>query len=151
MSDLHFHVKVKSQNKTKSIAQTRGFSMIIDEPGDLNGTNAGANPVEYVLASLGGCLNVVCHLVADEMSISLEGLEIDLEGDLNPGRFSGKSQEERAGYKEIRVRIKPDTKADESQLHKWLEEVESRCPVSETLTNGTPVLIALGVEDLSLH
>ncbi|MFZ7130895.1 MAG: OsmC family protein [Eubacteriales bacterium] len=144
MSDLQFHVKVKSDNATKSIAQTRGFAMIIDEPGELGGTNAGANPVEYVLAALGGCLNVVGHLVAKEMELTFNGMEIDLEGDLNPGKFSGKSQVERAGYKEIRVRIKPDTDADENQLQSWLREVENRCPVSDTITNATTVLIALG-------
>lgn len=144
MPDMQFSVKVKSENKTKAIAQTRGFSMIIDEPGEFGGTNTGANPVEYVLAALGGCLNVVCHLVAKEMGMNLQRVEIDIEGDLNPAKFSGHSQDERAGYKEIRVKIKPETNAEVKQLQEWLYEVETRCPVSETISNGTSVIVKLG-------
>jgi len=46
--------------------------MTIDEPDNLGGTDAGANPVEYLLAALSGYLNVVGHLVAREMGINLK-------------------------------------------------------------------------------
>lgn len=143
MPTLKFGVKAWSENPTKAVVEVRGFKMVIDEPESLGGTNDGANPVEYLLAALAGCLNVVGHIVAKEMGFNLRGIELELEGDLDPAKFSGKDTDERAGYKEIRVRIKPDADADEETLKKWLEAIESRCPVSDNIANPTPVKITL--------
>jgi len=143
MADMTFRVNAQSENPTKTVVKARTFQMIIDEPADLGGTNDGANPVEYVLAALSGCLNVMCHVVAQEMNINLRGVEIKLAGKLNPDKLFGKETSDRAGYKEISVEINPDTDADRETLEKWLEVVESRCPVSDNLNNPTPVQIKL--------
>ena len=144
MSIIKFGVNAKSENGTKTVVVTRGFKMTIDEPENMGGTNGGANPVEYLLAALSGCLNVVGHLVAREMGFKLNGLELVLEGDLDPSKFSGKSMDGRAGYSEIRVTLKPNTDADKETLDKWLKAVESRCPVSDNISNPTPLHIVLG-------
>ena len=144
MTSIKFAVTAKSENNTKTIVETRGFKMTIDEPEALGGTNEGANPVEYILAALSGCLNVVGHLIASEMGFKLNGLEIVLEGDLDPAKFTGKSMDGRAGYSEIRVTLKPDSDADKETLDKWIKVVESRCPVSDNISNPTPLHIVLG-------
>jgi len=144
MASIKFGVTAKSENNTKTIVETRGFKMTIDEPETLGGTNGGANPVEYILAALSGCLNVVGHLVASEMGFKLNGLELVLEGDLDPAKFTGKSMDGRAGYSEIRVTLKPDSDADKETLDKWVKVVESRCPVSDNISNPTPLHIVLG-------
>jgi uncharacterized OsmC-like protein len=143
MADISFSVKAHRENPTKTVVKARSFQMIIDEPADLGGTNDGANPVEYVLAALSGCLNVMCHVVAQEMNFKLRGVEIQLAGKLNPDKLFGKETSDRAGYKEITVEINPDADADRATLEKWLETVESRCPVSDNLNNPTPVHIKL--------
>ena len=144
MSIIKFGVNAKSENGTKTLVVTRGFKMTIDEPENMGGTNGGANPVEYLLAALSGCLNVVGHLVAREMGFNINGLELVLEGDLDPAKFSGKSMDGRAGYSEIRVTMKPNTDADKETLDKWIKAVESRCPVSDNISNPTPLHIVLG-------
>jgi uncharacterized OsmC-like protein len=144
MPDLIFNAKAKSENPTKTMVETSCFKLTIDEPESLGGTNDGANPVQYLLASLGGCLNVMGHLIAKEMNFNLKCLEINMEGDLNPAKLFGQQTEDRAGYKEIRVIIKPDADADRETLEKWLNTIESRCPVNDNLTNPTPVKISLG-------
>ncbi|NLJ24202.1 MAG: OsmC family protein [Firmicutes bacterium] len=140
---LKFAAKASSANPTKTVVTARNFQIIIDEPKDLGGTDDGANPVEYVLGALAGCLNVVGHVVAKEMNMPLNGLSIELEGDLDPAKFMGKSAKERAGYQEIRVKITPDTTADIETLGQWLAAIEERCPVSDNLQNPTPVKITL--------
>ena len=139
MPKFNFSVKAASENDTKTVVETRGFKIIVDEPENLGGSNAGANPVEYVLAAFAGCLNVVGHIVAKEMGFVVKGISIDLEGDLDPAKFMGQDVTTRAGYEEIRVKITPETDADESTLEKWLEVIESRCPVSDNISNATPV------------
>ena len=144
MPDIKFGVTANSESSTKTAVTARRFTMIIDEPQNLGGTDHGANPVEYLLAALSGCLNVVGHLVAGEMGFELNGLEFDLQGDLDPAKFSGQSANGRAGFKDIRVTIKPNTDADRETLEKWLQTIESRCPVSDNIANLTPVHLELG-------
>jgi uncharacterized OsmC-like protein len=143
MADLKFSVSAKREGPALVRVQARNFSMYVDEPANLGGSDKGANPVEYLLGALAGCLNVVANLVASEMNIELRGMTIEAEGDLNPGRFSGKSMEERAGFKQIRVTLNPDLQADEAAKRKWLETIEQRCPLNDNLTNPTPVKITL--------
>lgn len=143
MPDVKFSAKASSENETKTVVKTRKFEMIIDEPENLGGTNEGANPVEYMLGALAGCLNVVGHLVAKEMGFNIENLNIGLEGTLDPAKFSGQSEEGRAGYKEINVELDVDTDADKEMLKKWIEIIEERCPVSDNLANETPVNLSI--------
>jgi uncharacterized OsmC-like protein len=126
------------------VVKARNFQITIDEPASLGGSDMGANPVEYVLAAVSGCLNVVGHLVASEMGFTLNALTIEAEGDLDPARFQGKSMADRAGYKEIRIHLKPNANVDSGTLQKWMSTVGDRCPVSDNLKNATPVKITLG-------
>ncbi|PCH77355.1 MAG: osmotically inducible protein C [Flavobacteriaceae bacterium] len=141
MPDLKFRVKAKSVNATKTIVKARGFEMIVDEPAGLGGTDEGANPVEYILAAYAGCLNVMAHVCAPEFGITLRGVEIDLQGNLNPNRLFGKSFEDRAGYKGIKVVLKADCDADDATLDLWIKDVVNRCPVGDNLKNTTDIVI----------
>ncbi|SMB87141.1 Uncharacterized OsmC-related protein [Desulfonispora thiosulfatigenes DSM 11270] len=145
MPTLKFAVKAHSENPTKTVVEARNFKIIVDEPNNLGGTDSGPTPVEFLLAALAGCLNVVGHVVAKEMKFELKGMELEIEGNLDPAKFMGKSNKERAGYKELRVSINPDVDVDVDQetLDKWLAAVEARCPVSDNLGNITPVKISL--------
>lgn len=143
MSDLKFRVSAKSANPTKTIVKARGFEMIIDEPEALGGTNEGPNPVEVVLAAFSGCINVMAHLIAQEMNFELRGVEIKMSGNLNPNRLFGKSFDERAGYKGIEVSIEPDCDASPEVLEEWMKAIKDRCPVSDNLSNETPVSLTL--------
>jgi uncharacterized OsmC-like protein len=137
--DLKFSISATSETPTRVQVKARSFTMYVDEPPQLGGEDKGANPVEYLLAALAGCLNVVGHMVGKEMNMQLDGLAINIEGVLNPAKFQGKSNAERAGYKEINVTIEAKTNAPEDVLKKWIETVESRCPVSDNIANPTPV------------
>ncbi|HPF16230.1 MAG TPA: OsmC family protein [Thermotogota bacterium] len=143
MPNAKFSVHAESENPTKVTVTAGKFKMIIDEPPNLGGTDDGANPVEYVLAALAGCLNVVGKMVAKEMGFAINALSFDLEGELDPAGFMGKSKNVRPGYQHIRVTIDVDSNADDQTLQKWLETIETRCPVSDNLTNTTPVKISL--------
>jgi len=141
MADLKFRIKARSENATKTIVKARNFEIIVDEPEDLGGTNAGANPVELVLAAYSGCLNVMAHIVAGEMNMNLNSVKIDMVGNLNPDKLFGKPTEDRAGYKGIKVTIKPDTDADTETINTWISQVKERCPVGDNLKNNTDIEI----------
>ena len=141
MPDLKFNAKGVSESPARIKVSTRNFSIIVDEPPQLGGSDAGPNPVEYLLAALIGCMNVVGHLVAREMGFNIEALAIDAEGVLNPERLMNKPTSDRAGYKVVRVALRVKSDADAETLAAWAEAVERRCPVSDNLGNATPVHI----------
>ena len=143
MEDLKFRVLAHSENPTKTVVKARGFEIIIDEPESLGGTNQGANPVEFILAAFCGCINVMGHVIAKEMEFELRSIKIKMCGNLNPQRLFGSSFEERAGYKGIDVSIEPDCDAPIEVLEEWLAKIEDRCPVSDNLSNKTPINLLL--------
>ena len=143
MKLMKFDIKAESKSKTKVEVVARDFKMTIDEPEAWGGEDHGPNPVEYLLGALAGCLNVVGHIVAEEMNFDFNGLEIQIEGGLNPAKFLGKPSDERTGFQFIEVKIKPDTNVNQDILAEWLKKIEERCPVSDNIANATPVKISL--------
>lgn len=141
MSLLNFGVEGENENPTKLVVKARNFKLVVDEPAGLGGTDHGPNPVEYLLAGYAGCLNVVAHLVAKEQGLDIKKLTIEVDGDINPARLFGQPNDDRAGFKIIRVKIAVDVDADQPAIDTWLKEVENRCPINDNLTNPTPVEI----------
>jgi uncharacterized OsmC-like protein len=145
MALLNFAIAGENENPTKLVVNARKFKLVIDEPAGLGGTDDGPNPVEYLLAGYAGCLNVVAHLVAKEQNLDLKKLNIELDGDINPARLFGQSNDDRAGFKIIRVNISIITDAEQSAIDEWLNEVENRCPINDNLTNPTPVEVKVNI------
>lgn len=141
MSDALFTVSGQSESPTRLAVQVRDFGLIVDEPPSMGGDDEGPNPVEYILAGLAGCLNVMGHIIAKEMGFTIRSLRIDAAGPLNPAKLIGQPTDDRAGYKSITVTLNVDADIDQATLDRWLATIESRCPVSDNLMNLTPVSI----------
>ena len=56
------------------------FSLTIDEPPSLGGTDTGPNPVELVLAALATCQEITYRAYATALGIPLESVSVKLEG-----------------------------------------------------------------------
>ena len=138
-----FSVSATGDTETKTTVSVRDFEFVVDEPADLGGTNEGPNPVEYLLGAWAGCLNVVAQKVCEEHGVDLAGLDIDVEGDLDPRKFMGMADEPRAGFQEIRVELAVDTDADDETLETIREEVEARCPVGDNIMDPTPADVTI--------
>ncbi|WP_421763376.1 OsmC family protein [Ekhidna sp.] len=141
--EIKFSVSSLSESPAKTHIQTRGFNLTVDEPESLGGTNEAPNPVEYILAGYAGCINVVAHIIAEELDFFLENLQINIDGFLNPDRLFGKSLQERAGYKQIDVRLETTTEIDPELKKRWIDEISHRCPVNDNLTNQTPISFSI--------
>ncbi len=143
MSDLTFRIKGEAQTAARFLANARKFNIVVDEPPALGGDDLGASPVEYLLASYAGCINVVAHLTAKEMNIKVEKLRISISGNINPARLFGQSDAERAGFKQIDVVFEPITDASPELTEKWIETIKNRCPINDNLTSPTPISFKL--------
>ena len=88
----------------------KDFSILIDEPRELCGSNTQPNPQEMLMAALNSCM--LCGYVAGATihGIELESLVIETEGELDLRGFLGIDAKVKPGYDEIHyiVRIKGD-------------------------------------------
>lgn len=100
----------------------------------------GPNPYEYILAGFAGCINALGQLVAAEQGINLKSLQIEITGNLNLPEPSG---EERPGFNNIEIGLKPASSASLEALQKWMLEVQRRSPVYDNLVNNTSVDVVL--------
>ncbi len=135
-------VHAKSETPARLNIQSGKFKMIIDEPENMGGTDMGPSPIQVLLMSLAGCLNVTGHEVARQKGLKLNGMKIDITGSMNPCNFMGCSFDERAGFQQINVSIKADFEnANKEEIDSWLQETEARCPVTDNIKVGTNISV----------
>lgn len=112
------------------------------EPPILLGNNEGANPVEYLLSALSGCMTTTMAVHAAARGIEIESIESKFEGDLDVQGFLGLDDSVRQGYQKIRVSF--DIKGDLTDEQKQeLISFTKNSPVYDVVTNGTKVEVGL--------
>ncbi len=116
------------------------FVLHADEPHVLLGEDHGANPVEYVLAGLSGCMTTTLAYHAAGRGLNLESIESEFEGDIDLQGLLDLDPAVRPGYREIRVKFRIKGDVDEQTV----QELVRKSPVYDTLAN--PVRIRIDVE-----
>lgn len=120
--------------------KVRDFSVRMDEPKELGGTDTGMNPVEALLAALGGCMTIVASAFAKAKEIDLQDFWLELEGDLDPDGFLKGKPGVRNGFQEVRMTPHIKTTSSPEEIAEFMTFVKSRCPVSDVMINGTVVI-----------
>ena len=119
------------QGQTRSRAQIQGFeiggepvprrfSIDIDEPCELGGSNRFANPQEHLLAALNACMMVGYVAQCAVRGIMIESLEIETDGEIDLRGFLGIDPSVPPGYEDLRytVRIKGSGSKEEfTEIH----------------------------------
>lgn len=125
--------------------QTREKSFVFDkdEPYLLLGTDKGANPVEYVLAGLAGCLTTSLIYHAAARGIKIEKVTAELKGDLDLRGFLGMSDEVRNGYEKIEVIFHIKSDAPKEVLRELVLLAQKRSPVFDIVTHPVTVNVSL--------
>lgn len=131
---------VKSAEGLKTTTSVREFDVICDEPAESGGTNLGMNPVELLLASLGSCMTIAAFYLAPSQGIEVKSFSVELEGDVDPDGFMGLNPDVRNGFSEIRITPHISCDATEEKARAFVELVASRCPVHDTISNGTGIV-----------
>jgi uncharacterized OsmC-like protein len=124
-------------------SRSHPFMLEGDEPPVLLGGNAGPNSVEAVLHALASCLAVGFIYNAAAQGINVEGLSIDLEGDLDLRAFLGLSNEMRPGYSDIRLTYRVKSAAPREKIEQLCEYVQKTSPVLDIIRNPVPVTVTL--------
>jgi uncharacterized OsmC-like protein len=99
---------------------SRPFELDVDEPLEIGGSNAFANPQEYLIAALNACMTVGYVAQCSVRGITLERLEIETEGEIDLRGFLGIDPNLPRGYESLSctVRIKGNgTSAQFAEIH----------------------------------
>jgi uncharacterized OsmC-like protein len=124
--------------------RTAAFVYDNDEPDVLLGTDKGANPVEYVLHALAGCLTTTLVYHAAARGIEIKRVESCYEGDLDLQGFLGLSEDVRRGYQAISAKFRIDAPgASQEQLEELIAIGQRYSPVFDIVTNPVPVTVSL--------
>ena len=126
--------------------ETRQEPFVFDnsEPPILLGNNEGANPVEFILHGLAGCMTTTMMLHAAANGISVDHVESSLEGDLDVQGFLGLDESVRNGYQNIKVNFMIVGNLTEEEKQKLIS-FAYKSPVFDIVTNKVPVSISLNV------
>ena len=153
----HWRVASAWQGGTHSRAQVDGFAIggvdvsrrfaiDIDEPFEIGGGNAFANPQEYLLAALNACMIVGYTALCALQGITLQKLEITTEGDIDLRGFFGIEPNVAAGYRKLHSTVVIKGDGTEEQFRKIHEMVLATSPNFYNLTRAVSVAPELTIE-----
>ncbi len=118
---------IKKASKV-SISET-DWQLQVDEPIEDGGTNQGPNPMQYFVASLVGCQSEQAEVIATELNLTIERIEIEVEVDLDLSGFMGEMDNSDGSYKEVRLDAKVFGEVAEEKIKELGEKVDARCPI----------------------
>lgn len=110
------------------------------EPPVLLGNNEGANPVEFLLHALAGCVTTTLVLHAAVRGIVIRELSTELEGDIDVQGLLA-LDEVAPGYREIRIRMHVEADCPDDELDALLAFAQAHSPVCNTICRPVPVRI----------
>jgi len=119
---------------------------IVDEPPALLGDDTAPNPSEAALAALGSCLAVGIHANAIDQNITIQVLEVELEGDINITAVWGTgdlAETKPVGFSEVRAKVRLEADVPRPQLDALVAHVLKWSPVANTFVRPVPVKIGL--------
>ena len=122
-------------------SRTEPFVFDNGEPPVLLGNNEGANPVEFLLHALAGCVTTTLVLHAAARGIRIESISTEMEGEIDLHGLLGLDDSVSPGYEQIRMRM--DIKADcsDEELDELLAYTRDHSPVCNTVCRPVPVTV----------
>ncbi|PID87846.1 MAG: osmotically inducible protein C [Bacteroidia bacterium] len=136
ISTMKVGAKMGKSFKTE-ITCSKNF--VIDQPKAMGGEGLGPNPLEVFLSSLPACVCAIGKIIAGQKRIKLNGISVDIEGDIDKDFLLGKTTEGRAGFTEIRAYVDIDADLSDAEKDEYLKEITSRCPIADNILHATVV------------
>ncbi|MBU2501122.1 OsmC family protein [bacterium] len=117
------------------------FTFTNGEPPVLLGNNEGANPVEFLLHALAGCVTTTLVLHAAARGIRLTKLSTELVGDMDLQGLLGLDEGVFPGYESIRIAMDVEADCSDEELEDLMAFVRGHSPVCSTVCKPVPVVI----------
>jgi len=125
-----------------SIAVTRGFNVVQDEPATVAGGARGPTPTDYFMAALGTCQNVVFVRFAALEQLAIEALETTVTGTWDRrGLYAIGGVD--PGFQEITLETRVSTSAPGEKVAEVARRTRRGCPIFATLRKETAFTVRL--------
>lgn len=117
------------------------FEFTNGEPPVLLGNNEGANPVEFLLHALAGCVTTTFVLHATARGITIDELSTELDGDMDLRGLLGLDDSVSPGYERIRIRLTVKADCPDNVLDDLIAYAQAHSPVCNTVCRPVPVTV----------
>jgi uncharacterized OsmC-like protein len=124
----------------------RRFSIDIDEPHELGGSNSFANPQEHLIAALNACMMVGYAAQCAVRGIALESLAIETDGEIDLRGFLGIDPAVPQGYEKLTYTVRIKGNATREQFAEVHKAVMATSPNFYNLSRPVGLIPALVVE-----
>ena len=153
----NWHVITTWQGQTRSRAEvesyevggeqvSRRFSIDIDEPRELGGSNNFANPQEHLIAALNACMTVGYVAQCAVRGITLESLAIETDGAIDLRGFLGIDPAVPPGYEKLSYTVRIKGSGTKEQFVEIHNAVMATSPNFYNLSQAVTLKPALIVE-----
>jgi uncharacterized OsmC-like protein len=119
--------------------RTRRFVIMTDAPAGLGGVDSGPAAIEVALVALAGCLTSGVAANAALFDVPIDGLEIEMEGDIDLRGMLGHDKSVRSGFSDIRYTVTVQSPAPEDKVRRCKETIDRKSPVGDTLANPVKI------------
>lgn len=126
-------VSIQYEQKKKFIATAGAHKIVIDQPKEKGGDDAGMSPLEVFLASLGSCVAVYAQRYCEGARIDASGLTVEVEAEL------GKEKPVKFSDIKINVRLSGDIGDKKDAFLRFI----SNCPIHNTVHHGAAIELSL--------
>jgi uncharacterized OsmC-like protein len=125
----------------EDVSRFEPFEFTNGEPPVLLGNNEGANPVEFLLHALAGCVTTTTVLHAAARGIQIKRLSTELKGRIDLQGLLGLDESVSPGYESITIRMDIEADCTDEELDDLLKFAEGHSPVCNTVCRPVPVTI----------
>ncbi len=122
-------------------SRTKPFEFVNGEPPVLLGNNEGANPVEFLLHALAGCVTTTLVLHATARGIKIESISTEMDGDIDLHGLLGLDDSVSPGYEQIRMKMEIQADCTDEELDALLAYTKDHSPVCNTVCRPVPVVV----------
>lgn len=126
-------VNIEYEGKKKFIATSGANKIIIDQPKEKGGDDAGMSPLGVFLVSVGSCVAVYAQRYCEGAHIDATGLTVEVNADL--------SEEKPTMFRTIKVAV--HLKSDIGDKKEAFLRFIKNCPIHNTVHNSATVDIAV--------
>jgi len=126
---------------SEDVSRREPFTFTNGEPPILLGNNEGANPVEFLLHALAGCVTTTTVLHATARGIQIRKLSTELVGNIDVKGLLALNDNAQVGYESIRIKLEIEADCSDEEIDELLSFAKDHSPVCNTVCKPVPVTL----------
>ena len=120
-------------------SRSEPFTFTNGEPPILLGNNEGANPVEFLLHALAGCVTTTTVLHAAARGIQIHKLSTELVGNIDVQGLLALDDSVPVGYESISIKMDIEADCSDEEIDELIAFAKQHSPVCSTVCKPVPV------------